>query len=200
VTSDLELLEAWRNGDKKAGSELFSRHFDSLYRFFASKVADDAEDLIQGTWMACVRYGDTVSKAASFRAYLFTVARNQLYRMLRNRQASGAAVDFTVSAIVDLAPSPATVAVAAQRDRDLLGALRSLPLESQLVLELHYWEDLSATELAEVLDMPVGTVKSRIRRAKQLLATALQRGKEATEDDALDDWVRSMRAKIYKRT
>ena len=91
-----------------------------------------------------------------------------------------------------------TVAVAAQRDRDLLGALRSLPLESQVVLELHYWEDLSATELAEVLDMPVGTVKSRLRRAKQLLQTALHRGTEAPKDDALDAWVRSMRAKIHK--
>ncbi len=197
MPTDLELLTRWRDGDKAAGSELFARHFDSLYRFFVNKLAAEAEDLVQSTWMACVRYSDRVAEAASFRAYLFTIARNELYRALRGRAPSGE-VDFGVSSIIDLSPSPATVAAAAERDRDLLGALRALPVDAQVVLELHYWEDLSATELANVLDVPVGTAKSRLRRAKQLLVVALRRGKEATEDDALDQWVRSMRAKLNR--
>lgn len=195
MASDLELLARWGAGDQSAGSELFKRHFDSLYRFFANKLSAEAEDLVQSTWMACVRYSAKVEKAASFRAYLFAIARNELYRALRDRAPLGA-VDFGTSSIVDLSPSPVTVAAAAARDRDLLGALRALPVEAQVVLELHYWEDLSATELAQVLDVPAGTAKSRLRRAKQLLVVALRRGKTATDDDGLEQWVRSMRAKV----
>ena len=197
MATDLELLAAWRAGDRASGSELFKRHFDSLYRFFVNKLPDEAEDLIQSTWMACVRYADSVAKAASFRAYLFTVARNELYRSLRAR-GSGGEVDFSASAMVDLAPSPATVAGAAQRDAVLLGALRSLPVELQIVLELHYWEDLSGSELAAVLELPVGTAKTRLRRAKQLLTEALQGGEQAAQGDALEAWVRSMRGKIKR--
>lgn len=196
---DVELLIAWQRGDKAAGSALFKRHFSALYRFFANKLPDEAEDLVQATWMACVRYTDSVSKAATFRAYLFAIARNQLFRALRAR-VPDQNVDFGVSAIVDLAASPATAAATAERDRALLGALRALPVDSQIVLELHYWEDLSGTELAGVLELPVGTAKTRLRRAKTLLQQALRRGKQAPADDALDAWVRSMRGKLPAET
>mgnify|MGYP001366031676 CR=1 FL=1 len=195
MKTDLELLAAWRDDDASAGGELFRRYFDPLFRFFVNKVPDDAEDLIQNTLMACVRYGDKVGQASSFRAYLFTMARNELYRFLRSKKPHGE-IDFGVSSLVDLAPSPSTVLGSAERERQLLGALRSLPVDAQLILELHYWEDLSTAELAEILEMPQGTAKSRIRRAKQLLQTALRRGTDPTETDALERWVRSMRDKV----
>ena len=197
VETDLELLGRWQLGDRAAGSELFKRHFDSLYRFFANKLPDEVEDLIQATWLACVRYGDSVAKAASFRAYVFTVARNELYRCLRLREPDKE-VDFGASSIVDFSPSPLTILDAVERDTVLLAALRTLPVDLQIVLELHYWEDLSATELAEVLEVPVGTAKTRIRRAKQLLTEALARREAAAGDDGLDRWIRSVRAKIRK--
>ena len=195
MRSDLELLAGWQEGDRAAGSELFRRYFDPLYRFFATKLPDETEDLVQSTWMACVRYGERVAQAASFRAYLFTVARNELYRALRSRRPAG--VDLGVSSVVDLAPSPATIAGSAQRERRLLGALRALPVQAQVILELYYWEELSTRELAEVLEVPLGTAKSQLRRAKQLLHQGLERDDaQAPADDALDRWVQSMRAKI----
>jgi len=195
AATDLELLAAWQAGDKSAGSDLFTRHFRGLFRFFTNKLPGEAEDLVQVTWMACLRYGDSLSRATSFKSYLFAIARNQLYLRLRSREPSGN-VDFGVSSMIDLGASPTSLAAAAERDRDLLGALRSLPVDSQIVLELHYWEDLSATELAHVLELPVGTAKSRIRRAKELLQTALARDKQAAEGDGIELWVRSMRAKL----
>lgn len=195
MRSDLELLASWRDGDQASGSELFRRYFDPLYRFFVNKVAVEAEDLMQNTWMACVRYGDSLERASSFRAYLFTVARNELYRHLRARRPD-TEVDFGASSIIDLSPSPVTVLGSAERERRLLGALRSLPVESQVILELHYWEDLTTAELAEILELPHGTAKSRLRRAKQLLDQALHRGRKATDTDAMDRWVRSMREKV----
>lgn len=195
VRSDLELLAAWRSEDAAAGSELFRRYFDPLYRFFVNKVGAEAEDLMQNTWMACVRYGGSLERASSFRAYLFTMARHELYRHLRARRPD-AEVDFGASSIVDLSPSPMTVLGSAERERRLLGALRSLPVESQVILELHYWEDLPSSELAEILEVPHGTAKTRLRRAKQLLDQALHRDRPPAEGDALEAWVRSMREKV----
>jgi RNA polymerase sigma-70 factor (ECF subfamily) len=192
MSSDVELLESWRAGDKSAGSELFRRYFDSLYRFFVNKLADEAEDLIQSTWMSCVRYAEQVAAATSFRAYLFTMARNELCHALRRKQPQSQ-VDFGVTSLQDLSPSPRTAAVAGEEERALLGALRALPLDLQLLLELHYWEELSTAELAGVLEIPQGTVKTRIRRARELLEEALASGPQVLHGDELDAWVRSMR-------
>jgi RNA polymerase sigma factor (sigma-70 family) len=194
MMSDLELLERWRGGDQAAGSELFKRHFDGLYRFFINKVDAEAEDLIQRTLMACVRYRESLHGVTSFKAYLFTVARNELYRHLRKRKPEG--VDFTTESVADLGPSPTTLLGERQRDRQLLGALRSLPVESQVLLELHYWEELSTSELAVVLDVPHGTAKTRLRKAKQLLGTALEQAPEPSPTDALELWIRSMRGRL----
>src|SRR6185436_6575853 len=71
---DAELLSAWRGGDEKAGAELFERHFEALFRFFRNKAGDQAEDLVQETFLACLS-GPAFRGEASFRTYLFTVAR-----------------------------------------------------------------------------------------------------------------------------
>lgn len=192
MRDDCELLASWSRDDKAAGSELFRRYFDPLYRFFVHKLPEETEDLIQSTWMACIRYGAQVSRASSFRAYLFTVARNELYRRLRERPIAKG-VDFGVSSIIDVSPSPVTLAVASEQDRALVGALRTLPLESQIILELHYWEGMSTSEIAVVLEAPHGTIKSRIRRARELLEVALEAAPTVLRGDALTAWVRSMR-------
>jgi RNA polymerase sigma-70 factor (ECF subfamily) len=200
VRDDLQLLEAWRDGDRSAGNELLARHFDSLHRFFASKVADEVEDLIQNTLLATVKYIDTVARAASFKAYLFTIASNQLYAHLRGRLRDGEHIDFTMTSAVELGLTPSEVVAKREREQQLSLALRRLPLELQIVLELGYWEELSASEIATVLAVPVGTAKSKIRRAKQLLASELaavvSRPAAVGEDtlDELDAWVQQMRA------
>lgn len=197
--TDLELLQAWQAGDGKAGNELLQRHFRALYRFFASKVPGEAEDLIQSTMLACVKYVDRVAEAASFRAYLFTIAANQLYAHLRKHVREGEFIDFTTQSAIDLGLSPSAVMAQREREAQLSLALRRLPLELQIVLELSYWEDMSAHEIATVLHLPLGTAKSKIRRAKQLLAEELARlgrGREGEEEGDLDAWVRSVRTEI----
>lgn len=194
MSDDLELLHAWRDGDRNAGNQLLRRHFASLHRFFASKVADEAEDLIQNTLLACVKYVDKLAEAASFRAYLFTIAANQLYAHLRKRE--GSPIDFTAVSAVELGLSPSGVVAQREAELRLSGALRRLPIELQIVLELGYWEDLDTREIAEVLGLPLGTAKSKIRKAKQLLAHELGRAAPPdalASDDALDRWIRDIR-------
>jgi RNA polymerase sigma-70 factor (ECF subfamily) len=198
MEDDFQLLDRWRAGDSAAGSQLLRRYFDNLYRFFSSKVDDEVEDLIQGTLLACVRYQDSLDGVESFRAYLFTVARNQLFRHLR-RRVKRDVVDFGDCSVIDLGVSPTSIVARRQEQQRLVTALRTLPVELQLVLELHYWEGLSTSELARVIDAPQGTVKSRLRRARALLAEALQAAESSVVDaltsrDLLGSWVRAVRS------
>jgi len=196
-TSDYDLLDAWSAGDRSKGDELFHRYFDSIYRFFSRKVQGDVEDLIQKTFLACVEGRDKFRKEASFRTYLFSIARNQLYRYWRNRKHDNA-LDFTASSLHDLGPTPSAQAARHQEQRLLLEALLRIPLDLQIAIELHYWEGMSGPELAEVLDIPEGTVRSRLRRAKEALEAQLS--ELATNQDQLrstldnfDRWARSLR-------
>lgn len=201
MDDDAELLDRWRAGDKSAGAELFDRHYQALLRFFRNKVDDGYDDLVQGTFLACVEGRERFRGDCSFRTYLYAVARNVLhkhYRTLRRRAEPIEHVDFEVTAMRDLVPGPSSVVAAKAEQRLLLEALRRIPLDHQVVLELYFWEPLRAREIAHVLDVPVGTVRTRIRRAKQLLAEELERLAESREQldstlTRLDDWARSVR-------
>lgn len=168
MDGDRDLLDAWRAGDRDAGSRLFDRHFDSLYRFFATKLSDGIEDAIQAVFLACVEGRDRFRNDASFRTFLLAIARNQLYARYRH-QRRDAVLDFSVTSLVDCGPSPASVIVKHREHRLLLEALRSIPLDLQIAIELHYWEGLSGRELADALEIPEGTVRSRLRRGVEAL-------------------------------
>jgi len=201
VATDLELLEAWRQGDRDRGSELFERHFDSICRFFANKVDRDVDDLVQRTFAACVEGKERFRGQSSFRTYLFGVAHNILRSSLRKRRREKERFDLGVSSVYDLGLNP-TVLVAKRREQTLtLQALRRIPVEHQIVLELYYWEEMTAKDLGEVLEIPEGTVRGRIRRAKQLLEeqlTALAEDDRILEStiSGLETWARDLRAQI----
>jgi DNA-directed RNA polymerase specialized sigma24 family protein len=81
-------------------------------------------------------------------------------------------------------------------------ALRRIPLDSQVALELHYWESMTAAEIGEVLGMPLGTVKTRLRRAKQLLEVelrALDVGQARLDlaGAGLDTWARELKKTLF---
>lgn len=171
--SDTELLDRWRAGDTGAGERLFQRHFDSIYGFFETKCADDADELTQSTFLACLAARDQFRKEASFRTYLFTIARHELYRFLRTRQRRDAKLDFEVTSIADIVSTPGTRLARNREHRQLVETLQRLPLEQQTLLELHYWEDLSIAELAEVFDAPAATIRTRLHRARKALRERL---------------------------
>lgn len=196
--SDDELFRAWQAGDRRAGEALFERHYDALDRFFVNKVGDRAGDLVQRTFVACIEAAARFRGESSFRTFMFAIARNQLLKHLRDHGRERDRLDPASTSICDLDPSPSVVAARREQERQLLAALRRLPLDEQIALELHYWEQLSATEIAGVLEIPVGTAKSRLRRAHDRLEAALagpDPAKAATLDD-LERWARELRAAL----
>lgn len=192
MEDDLELLGRWQGGDQKAGKLLFERHFDGLYRFFSSKAAQDVEDLIQQTLLACVEKGGDIE---SFRPYLYGTARHILFDFYRKR--TRGRFDPAESSLEDIAPSPSRALAAEHESRLLAAALRQIPIELQIVLEMYYWEHLTHRELATVLGITPGMVKGKIATAKKRFRECLVeiregRGFNALSAIDLDAWAASL--------
>ena len=198
MEADLQLLQAWRDGDGLAGNKLFRRHFDAVFWFFRTKVGDVAEDLTQETFQALVRNRDSVADAVSFRAYLFATARSKLYDLLRRKQRRGELNPLSDS-VEDLGLSPSQVIGQRREQMMLVQALRRLPIELQTLLELRYFEMMRGPDLAAAMDLPEGTVRSRLRRAHELLRATMDKLAdepslvESTMTD-LSKWAQELRA------
>ena len=183
TVTDRDLLDAWRAGDEKAGRDLFERHFDSIFRFFRNKVDDAADDLTQQTFLGAVRGRERYRGDASFRTYLFTIARNRLYTYFRDRGRKPEHDDIGQRSLADLGcPSPTAALAERAEHRLLLKALRRLPLDLQISVELHYWEELTVREIAIITDTPEGTIKRRLQRARAKLDQLIA---EISTDEAL---------------
>jgi RNA polymerase sigma factor (sigma-70 family) len=185
MNSDLALLDQWRAGDQRAGQDLFARHFADIYRFFEHKVGAEADELVQRTFLACVAARDQFRAESSFRTYLFVIARHELYSHLR-RMTRDQAVDFNVTSIAEIVSSAASRLDRERQIEQLRQALRLLPAEQQLVLELHYWHDLDAAALAEVFQANAGAIRVRLLRARRALREKLAHPGKAWPADVAD--------------
>ncbi|MBK9346682.1 MAG: sigma-70 family RNA polymerase sigma factor [Burkholderiales bacterium] len=168
-----------QRGDVAAFSELVARHQDRIYRFLVrlTRSHDDALELAQETfihaWTALERW----QAQARFSTWLFQIARNQAIDLLRRTQR----VDFVefdagvADSLADSAPTPEEALYSTQRLRALERALQRLPTEHREILLLREIEDLSYDEMAAVLNISLGTVKSRIARARTALLERMPR-------------------------
>ncbi|PRP95190.1 RNA polymerase sigma factor [Enhygromyxa salina] len=198
MRSDDDLLDAWRAGDQRAGKQLFTRHYAAIDRFFRNKVGDDCSDLAQKTFLGCLEAVDRYQNEHKFRSWLFAIAYRQLCKHYRERASERARLDFGTVTAHNLDPSPSLVIAQSQEQRLLLEALRQIPVDMQVALELHYWEQMSDAEIARTLELPLGTIKSRIRRGRILLneqLTALSSSPEQLRSTLanLDDWAAQLR-------
>jgi len=180
--ADPELLARWRAGDRAAGQALFARHFGSLYRFFQTKCEGEADELVQATLLACLNAKDQFRGDASFRTYLFSIARHKLYRYLRDRRRDPS-MDVSITSVAEVMTTQRTAMARDQAHRALLDALRQLPVEQQTLLELYYWEDLDTYALAEVFEVRVGTIQTWLFRARGKLRELLQTHAPDTLDE-----------------
>jgi len=207
MQTDAQLLEAWRAGDAGAGTQLFRRNFPSVFRFFQTKVPDAVEELVQRTFLACVEAGDRLDQVVSFRAYLLGIARNQLLRYFSEKHRTRR-IEQGVAAVAEASSfdrtGPIDLMVKNDEQRLLLKGLRRLPLDLQIALELFYWERLAMHEIARIIDVPEGTVKSRLHRAKRLLKDLIE-GLDASDAlrestvHRLESWARLLREHIDER-
>jgi RNA polymerase sigma factor (sigma-70 family) len=202
VEEDAELYRAWRGGDAGAGRRLIERHYDGIARFFRSKAGPSADDLVQRVFLVAADPRGGFRGESSFRTYLFGVARNVLFDHYRELgRDSRRDVDVSVSSVHDLFPGMSTMAAQRADLHVLYEALQRIPIDIQMTLELFYWEDLGVAELAVALDIPEGTVKSRLYRGRMLLEQAIAKVPASPDAQAsvravFSEWVERMRKAI----
>ena len=205
MDTDDELYAAWEAGDRDAGSRLVDRHLEGVGRFFANKVANpaDTEELVGETFEVCAKTLGRFGRNSAFRTYLFGIARNVLrdYIKKKGRRPKEGDVDFHVTSIRDLAPSASVIVGEHKEQALLLEALRAIPLAYQMVIELSFFEGMTQAEIGQVLQMPPGTVASRIRKGKSLLFAQIERladspGVLESTMHGLADWAASIQAQL----
>jgi RNA polymerase sigma factor (sigma-70 family) len=198
LVDEFALLRAWQLGDSESGSLLLRRYTEPLYNFFLTKTdPTTAEELTQGTFEACTRHHAELGEGGTIRAYLFAIARKKVLQHRDEWRRRGARYDPLQHSLVANRTSP-SVAVARSQQQDLIvSALQRLPLDFQISIELHYWEDMSVREIARVLEIPPGTVKSRLHRAREMLRAhveALAASPELAHETVrgLEHWIGSL--------
>ena len=202
VDEDARLYERWSGSERRAGEQLIERHLDTVGRFLANKCPDPSrlEDLVASVFERCAKSLGRFDGRSTFRTYLlgiaYNVTRDELKRHIR-----APSFDESVTSLASVSNSPSAIVAVRQEQALLLAALRELPFALQAVLELHYFEDLSRSEMASLLEIPAGTVASRLRKAKDELRTALDAlaadpSLRASTVTRLDDWLADLRTRL----
>lgn len=154
----------------------------STFAYRLSDNAQDANDLVQNTYMRAYRFIDSFERGSNAKAWLFRICKNQFINEYRKRQTRPTTVDYTE--VIKLEEShSAGVAVYLDLRQELfehlLGdevtkAINGLPVNFRLVLLLCDIEGFTYEEIARITDVPIGTVRSRLHRARNLLKERLR--------------------------
>ncbi|WFE58664.1 sigma-70 family RNA polymerase sigma factor [Micromonospora sp. WMMD712] len=163
MTDELLVVRA-QLGERAALAEMVARWRLPVWRYVRRMLdADRADDVSQEIWLAVVRGLPRLREPARFTPWLFAIARRSIVDRLRTEYARGQETPLLQDRCVE-DPGEAVVVRA-----ELVDALTGLPVLEREILVLHYLEDLSVQDCAQVCQVPVGTVKSRLHRARRLL-------------------------------
>jgi RNA polymerase sigma-70 factor (ECF subfamily) len=177
---DDELITAMAGGDDTALRELFSRHTPWLAaRLRAVLPAADVEDVLQETFLAVWRGAGRYRPEGAAGGWLWGIARRQAALLLRHRGPAALLLPAVLAADGQHAADPAEAALSRADLDDAVAALGPPGGPEREVWRLMYVEDRPVAEVAELMGVPVGTVKSRAHRARQLLRAALRSGDRA---------------------
>jgi RNA polymerase sigma factor (sigma-70 family) len=158
-------------GEREAFDALIARWHEPIWRYLRRLTNSDdaAADLAQDTWLKVLRGIASLREPASLRAWLFGIARRVAMDRLRRQYTQ--AVDDVI--VLEDMPAPAGDLDLESDLQTLDAGLHSLPLRERETLALFYLHELSIEQIATLLDVPTGTVKSRLFRARQLLRKTL---------------------------
>jgi RNA polymerase sigma-70 factor (ECF subfamily) len=159
------LLRRWRAGDRAAGDELISLCKPVLFWFFRRRTDDNVEELVQGTLAACIQAVESFEGRSSFKTFLLGIANKQFLMSLRaNRQKER---PFEISPFHP--PTPSQEFAVKETAQSLSAALATMPFAFRRVLRMFYWGGFSVEEISRILELPAGTVKSRLARGRTML-------------------------------
>jgi RNA polymerase sigma factor (sigma-70 family) len=167
----------------KIFDEEFLPHIDSMYNF-AYRLTfdeDDAKDLVQETYLKAFRFIDSFQEGTNAKAWLFRILKNSFINDFRKKSKEPSKVDYQEVETFynsDEVDQPITTDLRVETVQDMIGdevsiALNSLAVDFRTVIILCDLEGFTYEEMAKILDIPIGTVRSRLHRARNLLKEKL---------------------------
>jgi RNA polymerase sigma-70 factor (ECF subfamily) len=167
MKSDEQLMLEFQGGSKQAFEEIFKRYRNPVFGFFRRRLDNSgrSEDLTQETFVIIIRGSERYEPLAKFRTYIYSIALKQLWSERRRESRVGKFAAEPVEARQESDPSTALW---------IREALSQLDDDHREVLMLREYEELSYEEIAEVLAVPINTVRSRLSRARGELRVLLE--------------------------
>jgi len=182
---DLALMRRVQNGDLRAMDALVDKYRDAVYRFAYRLVRDheQASDIVAEAFVRAYQGAKSFKGEARFTTWMYRIVTNA-FLDARKRAASRATVSLddqsrfgpegTVLSLADRKPSPQLRAEGSERSQKLSEAINRLPEYQKAMIIMYHVEGLSYEEMADTLSLPIGTVKSRLNRARNSLRDMLQ--------------------------
>ncbi len=180
---DESSLRRLPSGDQAAAARLYDRHARPLYSLILRIVGNEteAEDVLQEVFAQAFRQASRYdARRGAVAAWLLTIARSRAIDRLRARRTrveTGSGEMQTLDEMPDAQPDPASTMLDEEQSRLVRRALSELPMLQRMAIELAYYEGLSHSEIAERLEQPLGTVKTRIRLGLLKLRDVLTEGR-----------------------
>ncbi len=179
---DLIIVEQARNGSEKAFATLMNRYRDSIYYMLLKMVNNpsDAEDLTIEAFGKAFRNLESYTPKFAFSTWLFMIATNNCVDFIRKKKASPSLLDqnqdsmdiLTANLQSDL-PDPEESLINHQKIVALKEVVNQLKPRYKKLIELRYYKEFSYEEISSELNIPIGTVKAQLYRAKTLLYNVL---------------------------
>lgn len=173
---DKALMQAMAAGQASALDELYTRYGSAVYSFLRARLDDrsSAEEVLQDVMLAAWRGASGFRGESKVLTWLLTIARNRAINVLRRNRPMLVPFNDALETPGD-DTGPLEHIVRQNERRNVRDTLAALPTAQREVLTLVFFHHLTESEVADVLDIPVGTVKSRLHRGKTALRRLLQR-------------------------
>jgi RNA polymerase sigma-70 factor (ECF subfamily) len=179
VDQEQRWIEAARQGDRNAFGCLVEVYQGPVYNLAYRMLGDayEAEDAAQETFLRAYRKLGSYDPTRKFSTWLLSIASHHCIDLLRRRRMTLLSLEdegLPASALVSDQPGPEPHAMQSEREAQIQALLNTLSDDHRAVVVLHYWYDLSYEEIARVTDSTLSAVKSRLFRARRMLAEQLQ--------------------------
>lgn len=177
VADDHALVELSLKGDDVAFEYLFNRYAEAIRRLLILRIGspDDANDLLQETFIKVYLRLERYNADYTFGQWVYTIARNTLIDHIRRRQEE-LPIDERFSSPPSPTPTPEESVIRLQQRTQIEHCLESLPERYGRLIRMRFLEEYSYEEIAERLEMPLGTVKTQIHRARERMCELIRRG------------------------
>jgi RNA polymerase sigma factor (sigma-70 family) len=193
AVNDFNLVVRAKDGDQKAYAELMQRYKDSIFYMVLKMVnnKDDAMDLTVETFGKAFENIERYKPDFAFSTWLFRIATNNSIDFIRKKRLNVVSINSVVDEDGDDrplqikadTPNPEESSIKKQQNEQLKLLVDKLPSRYKTLIVLRYYEELSYEEIAQELDIPLGTVKAQLFRARDFLYNILSKKKKNSRSD-----------------